>query len=239
MIKLNLLPEIKREYLRAKQVERRVVGIAILSMVVAGGLVVVGTLWVYGAQEVYKKLLTDEITKNLTTLKSTKDIDKYVTIQNQLASLDGLHDKKTITSRLFDIVPRLNPKAPNSVKLTSINVDTIGTTIVFEGETTSFTGLQTFRDTLENAKFSYRQDAEDKLTEDKLFSGTVINSQSLATRQETNQTYVSFKVTATYNPTIFGANLKDFSVIVPTKETTQSKQDTPDVFSGNPTGEDN
>lgn len=234
MIKLNLLPDIKREYLRTRRLEARVISIAIAAIVIAVGLVVAVGLYVYAAQTVHKKLLTDKIAENNKTLKSIKDIDKYVTIQSQLASLDTLHDKKSMYSRLFEILPKLNPKQPNSVTITGINLDASTSTITLEGNTSTFTGLETFRDTLNNAELSYVPSGSDNSdrTKEKLFSQVTVENQTLATVGNSPIPSVSFKITALYAPATFARSSGVVDVTVPEKETTQSKQDTPDVFGG-------
>lgn len=237
MIRLNLLPDIKQEFLRAKRSEKRVIGIAILAMMIAVGLVIVVAIFVYGAQELHKNLLTEDIKKNGQKLKDVKDVDKYVTIQNQLTNLATMHDKKNITSRVFDVIPKLNPKQPNSMKIVNLRVDTAAMQMTITGETATYTGLQTFRDTLTNAKLSYREskDAEAP-TETQLFSDVVIESQGLGSREDSGEQFISFEIRTTYDPSLFARSIVDLNIIVPFKETTQSKLDTPDVFSGATTG---
>ena len=230
MITLNLLPDIKRDYLRARRTQAQVISGAILLSIVAIGVVVVAAVVVYGIQGYQKKALTDSINKNAAELKAIPDIEKYVTVQNQLANISQLHADKPIISRIFDIIPKLNPKEPNNVKIANMTVDVATTSILLEGETSSFTGLETFRDTLKNAELSYRN-ADNQPMKEKLFKsdGITIVEQGLG-KTEAGAPIVSFKITAVYSDNLFVRANKDISVTVPNKETTQSKQDAPSVF---------
>lgn len=236
MIKLNLLPDIKREYLRTRRLEAKVISGAIVAMLAALGLVVFAALAVYGAQALQISLLSGSIKDNAQKLASIKDIEKYVTVQNQLTQINQLHEKKNIYSRVFDVAARVNPKAPNNVRITALDVDAATTTMRFQGETASFTGLETFRDTLKNAGvvFSEGNDTANAGKEP-LFtpSSVTVVTQALG-KSQTGQQVVSFEVTAAYNARLFSRQVKSYIISVPSIETTQTKQDAPNVF-GEPT----
>lgn len=232
MIRLNLLPDIKREYIRARRIEARVITLATLASIGAvAGIVALG-LWVYGAQTLQKNLLNSSIEKRMSELKSKKDINKYVTVQNQLTHIDSLHGNKVIISRVFDVLSKLNPKAPNNITISDLTVDTTNTIMSFEGQVGTYTALETFRDTLKNAELQYQVEGESGSNTEKLFSDVLIVSQAIGKDQATQKDYVSFKISAKYSTRVFAVNVNSFQVIVPNIETTQSKQDAPDVFGG-------
>jgi len=226
MITLNLLPDVKIEYLRTKQVKAKVISIATLVTIVAVGLVVLVAGWVYGGQAIQKSYLSGEIKKHSAELQALPDINKYLTIQNQLANLTALHDGKNDFSRLLAFLPSLNPATPNNITLTNVDltssVDT-GNMLTFQGEAKDYTGLNTFRDTLINAKVKY-----DGKTE-KLFDTVAVTSSSLE-QGANGQPLVVFNISTTYNQYAFVYAAKDVSVVVPQITTTQSTQATPDVF---------
>lgn len=229
MIKLNMLPDIKREYIRTRRLESKVITGAVLTSIAGIGLVVLLALWVYGAQNLQKKLLTDQIKDNDAKLHEIKDIDKYVSIQNQLTQIDGLHAKKAIYSRIFDTLTSLNPAAPNNVRISKLTVDSTTMTLAFEGETESFTALETFRDTLKNADYSYLKQGEGSKTQTKLFSAVNVDKQAIG-KNQAGKNVVTFSVMTTYIPELFDSTVREVAVVVPNKETTQSKVDAPDVF---------
>jgi Tfp pilus assembly protein PilN len=229
MIRLNMLPDVKREYLHARRLESKVVAGALLLSAIAIGLVVLIALYVYGAQTLQKNGLTSKINSQMSELKEIKDIDKYVTIQNQLGSISSLHEKKLLYSRLFTILPKLNPAAPHNVKITNLTVDSAENTIMFEGETSSFTALETFRDTLKNARLLFNTNESETMKDEGLFSSVVIDTQAIG-KATNGATVVTFKLTTSVNTGVFARTTKSYDVTVPNKETTQSKEDAPDVF---------
>lgn len=225
MISLNLLPDVKIEYLRTRRLQARVISGAILATIIALGLVVLMAVWVYGAQTLQKTYLTSEIKKHNNELQAIPDIDKYLTIQNQLANLTTLHEGKNDFSRLLTFLPLLNPSAPRNVTLTNVSLktDDVGNLLTLQGETKDYTGLNTFRDTLLNATLTY-----DTVSE-KLFESVVITSSSLEIGQA-GEGVVTFNIDTTYNPNAFLSSVKNPSVSVPKLNTTQSVQSAPNVF---------
>lgn len=225
MITLNLLPEVKLEYLRTRRLKAKVIGSAILATMVAIGLVVLVAGWVYGAQTFHKSRLTDEIKKNAMALKAIPDIEKYLTIQNQLANLSTLHEGKNDYSRLLTFLPALNPAAPRNVTLTNIELKSTDeiSSLLFQGEAKDYTGLNTFRDTLANATIKY-----DGKTE-KLFTAVIITSSALEQGQG-GAPVVTFSIDTTYNASVFLSSVKSPQIEVPQLNTTQSAQAAPDVF---------
>ena len=231
-----MLPDVKREYVHARRLEAKVVTGAALASIVSVGLVVLLALFVYGAQTLHKASLTNAIKSNSAELSQVRDIDKYVTIQNQLNNLTSLHEKKQLYSRLFDVLSTLNPQAPNNVRITKVTVDAATSTLAFEGETSSFTALETFRDTLKNADLTYVKDGNSST--EKLFNSVTVNTQSIGKGQNGAQV-VAFSLSNTYAPAVFMTSSKNVVVTVPNKETTQSKVDAPDIFGETSSGEDN
>ena len=236
MIQINLLPDIKLQYQKARRTQAKVVSGAIMTCIVAVGAVVLAVMWVYGIQGLQKSQLTKSIDKKYSELSSIKDIDKYVTVQSQLANISGLHSEKVMMSRIFEVMSKLNPKAPNNVRVSTLTVDTTATTITIDGQADSFTGLETFRDTLKNASLSYAatgQGTEKKTaTTESLFTpdSVMILTQGVGKTTE-GKVLVSFKISVQYNPNVFARDTTDIAIIVPNKETTQSKEDAPSVFS--------
>lgn len=227
MIRLNLLPDVKLEYLRTKRVQAQVISTATLITLGTVALVVLLALWVYGGQTLQKAYLTGEIKKHSNELKAIPDIDKYLTIQNQLANVTALHDAKNDYSRLMSYLPILNPSAPNNVTLTNIELlsnELSGNALGIQGEVKDYTALATFRDTLLNAQLSY-----DGGTNEKLFESVTVATSSLE-QSTKGAPVVVFRIDTIYNPNAFLSSVKQPVVNVPIKTTTQSAQSSPDVF---------
>lgn len=220
MIQLNLLPDVKKEFLRAQHARRRTITLAILATIIAAAVTVIFAFYVYGVQSVILFTQTEDIKKKSAELSNIKDIDKYLAIQNQLANLSELHDNKVNMSRLLTFLPSLNPAPPKNVKLTNLEVSTVDKTITFRGTVADYAALTTFKDTLVNGNFTYGT-GEDQTTS-KLFSNVIIDSATLEAGAG-----VKFNVLATYDPAAFLQKNTNVTVKVPNIETTPSVIGTP------------
>lgn len=231
MIQLNLLPDVKKEYLRAQSARRKTIALSILVTIIAAGLTAVVAIYVYAVQNGIMYLQTQDIKGKASQLSSVKDIDKYLTIQNQLSQLSDLHGNKNNFSRLLDFLPRLNPAPPQNIVLNNLEVSTVDTTITFKGRVNDYGALSTFKDTLSNATFTY-QTGEENHDATKLFSDVKIDS---AVYEKTaTSAGVTFSVIATYDPAVFEQKNLSVQVTVPNKETTGSVVGSPQaIFGGN------
>lgn len=230
MISLNLLPDVKLEYLRTQRTKAKVISIAVIVTIAAIGLVMLVAGWVYGAQVIQKSYLTGEIKKHNDELKKLPDINKYLTIQNQLEHITQLHEGKNDFSRLMTYLPQLTPAGTQSVAFTNLDLKSgeAGNTIMFQGEAKDYTSLNTFRDTLINAKLNYNVDGQKQ--SEKLFEIVTVTSSSLEVGTS-GARLVTFTIDTTYNPNAFIASIKQPTVTVPNITTTQSAQAAPNVFS--------
>ena len=191
MIEINLIPDIKQEMIRAQKLRNTAIGISIMSAVAACGVVALLALLV-GAQSLRENIARTEISKQFSQLQGTEDIDKALTIQSQLASISELNEKKTIDSRLFDIVAAINPPAPNSIKYSSISLDPASKTLSIEGTAVnSYLATDTFRKLILNTKVegtSGDEPVSTSLTEEVVISDANYGENSDGTR------VLSFKV---------------------------------------------
>ena len=236
MIRLNLLPDVKIEYLKTKRAHAQVIGVASIVTMAAIGLVVLLAIWVYGGQDFLKKDLTEKLQKNAATLKAKPEIDKYLTLQNQLANLTALHESKSDFSRLLQFLPSITPEG---VKFSGIELtadEELGYTLVFQGETKDYTGLATLRDTLVNAMLA--PEGVDVKDGEKLFETVTVATSSIGSSTN-GGSVVSFRIETAYNPNAFLASIKNPTVSVPTLTTTQSAQSSPDVFGRSSVEENN
>ena len=175
---LNLLPDVKKDLLRVRRERNLVVSISVVVVGASIGVLLLlsGTLGVLiGA----KALMENGIKNDEQTIKQAqkkKQLDKYITIQNQLKQIGKLKSDQQVYSRLMDYLTQLNPAAPNNVQISSAKIEapagssgdtssssssSDGITMTIEGKTTNFSALDVYKNTLSKAQLSYEVEEED------------------------------------------------------------------------------
>jgi len=195
MIQLNLLPDVKIEFLRTTRNKRLVIGVSIVVIVVSVAVLLLMVSIAYGFQ---KKNLSD-LNKDISTynaqLKNTPNLDRILTIQSQLNSLTALHETKADGTRLFPFLTQLTPAAAS---ISQLDLDVPTTTMTIQGTATSLDVANTYIDTL---KFTTYQQVTADGTADgeakKAFSNVVLKSFS---RSDTGASYT---ITCLYDAKIF------------------------------------
>ena len=181
MISLNLLPDVKKDLLRVRRERNLVVSISVVVVGASIGVLLLlsGTLGVLiGA----KALMENSIKNDEQTIKQAqkkKQLDKYITVQNQLKQIGKLKSDQQVYSRLMDYLTQLNPAAPTNVQISSAKIEAPagssgdtsssssssasadGITMTIEGKTTNFSALDVYKNTLSKAQLSYEVEEED------------------------------------------------------------------------------
>lgn len=233
MIQLNLLPDIKKEFINAQKTRAVVVSSSILVTLGAIGLSILLFIYVTFLQQLQITLATNDIKSKTQQLNSVADLDKYLTVQNQLAALPGLHDGKGIYSRMLSFLPILNPNAPNSVVLSKLQLSTTDKIVGLTGTTKSFESLNVFVDTLQNAEATYK-DASGAQQKTRIFSTIFVQNSSIDKSNGGNR--VAFTVNATYRDPVFDATNTEVTATVPNIQTSQSVTESPKLFNSSENG---
>ncbi len=161
MIEINLIPDVKREYLRTRALRNTVISMSILVGVGVVGLAVVLAI-VLGGQLVTEALQDRSIKDEGAKLTAIEDLDKTVTIQHQLSVIGEQHASKSINSRLFDVMSAINPPAPNNVTIASLKLNPEEQTITIEGSAANgYTALEVLKKTIGNTYVQVAQEEED------------------------------------------------------------------------------
>jgi hypothetical protein len=230
MIQLNLLPDIKKEYLKSQKMRALIMSISLVVTLSAIGLSVLLFVYVTFLQQLQISIVTDDIKAKTTQLNAVTDLSKYLTIQNQLKALPELHAGKGIYSRLLSFLPVLNPNAPNRVALSQLQLSTSDKMVGFTGSTASFESLNVFADTLRNAQVKYKDgSSQDQTT--KMFDTVMVQSSSLD--KVAGKQVVRFTIRAVYAGGVFDASNTEISASVPNIKTSQSVTESPKIFDSN------
>ncbi len=160
MIEINLIPDVKQELLHAQKVRNAAIMISIMAGAAAVGIVVLLGLGL-GALKIRETIARNDIKTEVKKLQNTEDINEVLTIQNQLSKIGQLHENKSLQSRLFVLLPLINPPEPNNVKISNLTLNPDQTTIRMEGSAVAgYPALETYRKTILNTKLAKGGDSE-------------------------------------------------------------------------------
>lgn len=190
MVQFNLLPDVKLQYIKTQRTKHLVTFIATIVAIVSVGLLLFSMFVVYVVQGQLISNLDKNITKANTKLESVSDIDKILTVQNQLSTLTSLHESKPTTSRIFSY---LQQTTPARVSLNQVQVDFSALTITLGGNTSSLDDIKVYTDTLKSATYT----TDGSSSSQKAFSDVVLSSFSR------NDKGASFTITAKFPSDLF------------------------------------
>ncbi|HEY8886431.1 MAG TPA: hypothetical protein VIM31_02965 [Candidatus Microsaccharimonas sp.] len=212
MIEINLVPDVKQELIRARMIRSAVISGAIIAIIVAAGLVVVLSIYVFGVQTVRSAVADTAIKNGSDKLATVDDLSKILTIQNQLTKMSALNDSKKIDSRVFDLLQAIIPPSPNEVQVSSLAVDATAGTITFEGQTPSYPSLEAFKKTIGAANVRFK-DANAKQTDVVLATNLSISNVSYG-EDASGAKVLRFTVSFTYAPELFSPGTTDPTIVL-------------------------
>ncbi len=217
-VQFNLLPDVKLEFNRAQHAKRLVYGLSTLAVGVVVAIFVISFFIVNVLQKTLINKTNDDIKTYSQKLKSIPDLDKVLTIQNQLKSLPGLHQQRQVISRLFNYLPQLTP---SKVNIGQLSLDADAHTVNITGTADTIALINTFIDTL---KFTKVQVGADKSSQKPAFTNVVLSNVGRSDKK------ASYTIDASFDPILFDSS-KIASLSVPNEVTTRSVINTPDINS--------
>lgn len=206
MIQFNLIPDIKNQYLKTQRTKRLVIitsmSISAVFLFVFISLLIV----VQFAQKTHIKNLQGDIDTSLSNLKKDNNLEKILTIQNQLGSLTGLHDSKPVATRLYGYLVQVTP---SDASISAVDIDFSQNTLKISGQAKSIEIVNKFVDTLKFTDYEVTSnDTPAQKTINKAFSSVVLDS--FGTTSDKNSGNVSYNVSFKFDPILFSIN-KDSS----------------------------
>ena len=218
MTQLNLLPDVKLEYLKAQRIRRLAIAVSIL--VSAAAIVLLVLLL---SAELYQKHTLNDLNNDVTTktsqLQNEPHINNVLTVQNQLNSINTLHNNEPATTKLFDY---LNELTPTTVNISDLSIDFNGHTISITGAANSISNINQFVDTLKFTNYSLGKGTANAPA----FSDVVLSSFGESSQADAGTPAASYSIAASFDPTIFNVT-KNVSLIVPSQVTTRSSLENP------------
>lgn len=236
MIQFNLLPDVKLEYIKARRAKRLVLLASAIASAVTVSIAIILFIGVNKIQKDHLRNLSEDIAAKSEELKKEKDIDKILTVQNQLNNLNDLHDSKPAADRLGGY---LGSVTPNEVFISELTVDFSANTMTFKGESSAIKFVNEFIDTMKFTNYELTEkDAEGKniVTTSSAFSNIVLAS--FDRDDEDAGAPVEYEVTLSFDPAIFDITKKVKLVVPSNKITTRSITERPTPLFKEPTSKE-
>ena len=244
MIQLNLLPDIKKEYIKAQRTKRTIITIAFIASGISVAIVFLLFTAVYVVQNQALANINKEVEENIAKLQGIEELDKILTIQNQLSALPQLHEEKPQSERLFEY---LSIATPNTVELTESTLSYTGEgieadvdfedegdgeggsgSIEVTGVANDFKSLNTFVDSLKFATYkAYEKDNDEEPTKNNAFGAVVISSSDKSNAEGEDGGKIDFTVVFTFSSDIFDNKYEKVELTVPNITSSVSSQERP------------
>lgn len=220
-VQINLVPDVKMNYLKAQHSRDTIVSAAVLTTLVSFAIFLLTFFSVSVLQHTQQKNLDSQIKTASAKLKGLSGLDQVLTVQNQLTTLVQLHQNNHISSRIFAYLPQVTPI---NVQIGQLTLDLKTNTIQIDGTASSQLAVNTFLDTLKFTTYTIPGSKDAKSA----FPLVVLSNFSL------NSENANYSVNVTFEPVLFANNLTDSNgkqtaplLNVPKQTTTRSAIDEP------------
>lgn len=231
-LQINLLPDVKKEFLHAQRQRNLVMSISIIASIAAGATILVLAL-VLGGQMIQKTVLMGNIENKKSQIeeaKKTGQLNEYLTVQNQLSQIESLKQKQPQFSRVFSYINQINPSnvQVSALRITSANApDGAGAgAIEIQGMTNDFSTLDAYKQTLLNAQIIYANGEEGDVVTEKLFRSVNVGDYG-STETDSGEKKVSFTINVQYNEAAFKLGTTRITVNVPKQTTSDALRTAP------------
>jgi len=215
MIQFNLLPDVKLEFLRTQRLKRLVIATATLVTGVALLLFVIMFVVVNIVQKTQISSLKKDIAANSKKIAGVSDINKILTVQNQLTSLPSLHEQKPDATRLFTFMGQFTPVQATINKI-SIGFDTGH--IEMTGNADTLETVNRFVDTLKFTMY-HTSDSNDQKP---AFKTVVLNTFNLDSKVG-----ATYSIGMDFEPLLFDSHYVVVLDVPKDKITTRSETERP------------
>lgn len=244
MIEINLLPDVKRDLLKAQRLRNLVTFFSVVAGAGMLGLVIMAFIITQG-QQIFMSLKTNEIKTKFSEMSKIQDGTTAATLKNQLNAIQKIRNASPDTSRILgQIVPAITTKKENEVTLSSVTYDPETRLMTVEGKTAKgFSALDGFMKTIAGTQIIYKDTAEgadeNKCSESVVNDdekaclladeGTVTRMESSQGQNEDGTIVLRFTVTFNLNADALKFTSKDLKIkILGEKDVTDSTIQIPD-----------
>lgn len=221
MVQVNLLPDVKLEYVKARRLKRTIISVCVLVSSVSLAIFVLMFVSVSIVQKQHLSHLEEDIASQTKELESMPNIAKILTIQNQLNSLPALHKDKPVASRIFTYIQQL---APGEASINTLTVNFEEETMEVSGNAVNLAVVNKFADTLKFTSFSV--EAEGGGESQRAFSEVTLAQFGVGATTVRSGKPASYTIKLKYVPEIFSGE-NNVKLTIPNQVTTRSQTEKP------------
>jgi hypothetical protein cdiviTM7_02674 len=222
MVEINLLPDVKRDLLKAQQLRNIVTFVSI----VIGGAMLAGVVLLFlttKGQELLMSLKTSEISNKFADMQKIQDGETAATLRNQLNAIQKIRNASPDTSRLIGtILPAIQTTGENAVQFSALNYDPETRIVSIEGQTNNgFPALEAFIKTIKYSQIIYDgKDSQCKASEVEKDAnicmiaeeGSVTRTESSLGTNDQGQSVLRFAINFKLNEAALKFSSKNFAV---------------------------
>lgn len=161
MFEINLVPDLKAAILKTQRIRNIVFIVCVLTMIGVGVIVAV-MFSIKLVQDVQIGEQTERLKMMSQTINSYDDLNEFLTIQNQLNSIDKISKSRADYSRIFNLIDTLVPENGDEISFSEINVNLAENSIRFKAQADAkveplidYRVLEAFKKSMEFMKFDY------------------------------------------------------------------------------------
>lgn len=235
MIQVNLIPDVKLEYLRVQRLRNIIIAVSVIVSITAVVLAVIAAI-IYGTTVALMNSGKNDIKQRYAKLEQIEDSDKLVTIQNQLTKIDELHGKRSKYSRIFPLLEAVRPKDKSAISFTTIVHDPGERTISIEGTANDgFKSIEVLKKTLAEAKLTYSKLEDGKYVEAESIpllesKDSISSKDTILSEDSRGEKVLRFAMSFVYTEGLFDNNFRKVVIDLPDQrvDVTDSKQRLPE-----------
>lgn len=161
MFEISLVPDIKKQAIKAQKLRNWILFVCIIVSVIAIGMVVV-LFGIKGSQDISMTLQTNKMKTMSDKLASFDNLGEFLTIQDELGNLSTIAENQQSASRTFEILGAVMPQGPDTVTLSEMTLSLEDNTLNIEGQANAgqepmidYRVLESFKKSIAMATYDY------------------------------------------------------------------------------------
>ncbi len=161
MFEINLVPDLKAAILKTQRI-RNIVFIVCVLMMIGVGVMVAVLFSIKLVQDANIGEQSERLKLMSMKISNYDDLNEFLTMQNQLNSIDAIAKSRLEYSRIFNLINTLVPTNGDIITFSEVNVDFVNNAINFDAKADAvneplidYRVLEAFKKSMEYMRFDY------------------------------------------------------------------------------------